>query len=262
MEEGLLYYKLRNQKATSMKKIEGGLSNRTYLINNGEVLRIKETSDPFFYKPMEEKKIIEAAMKEGLAPKLLAFDEKTGNLVAEYLSASSFLGPTASLEDAKKVLVLLDKFHESQGSFVPFDLWGRYAYYEKESLESPFPNEERLLDRTKRMLVGEKLVLCHNDVVAGNVLKKDDGSLSLIDYEFAGLNYPEFDKASLFSENGLSESLIASLLPKSDEKTRLLIKVANRLWFYWAKWRYLKTGNTVFLKIAGEKKAAIDKENH
>jgi thiamine kinase-like enzyme len=262
MEEGLLYYQLRGQKATSMKKIEGGLSNRTYLINETEVLRIKEPSDPYFYKPSEEKKILEVAIKEGLAPKLFAFDEKTGNLVSEYVSSSSFLGPTTSIEDTKKVISLLEKLHQSEGSFVPFDLWGRYAYYEKESGEPAFPNEERLLDRTKRMLVGEKLVLCHNDVVAGNVLKNSDGSLSLIDYEFAGLNYPEFDLASLYSENGLSESVIASLLPKSDEKTRLLIKVANRLWFYWAKWRYLKTGNQVFLLIAEEKKAAVAKENH
>jgi thiamine kinase-like enzyme len=260
MEEGLVYYRLTGKKAISMAPLSGGLSNRTLLINGAEVLRIKEPSDPHFYDPRLEKRIIEAVQPLKEAPRLLAYDESSGDMVSELVEASPFLGPDSSEEDLRKTLLLLDAMHGVAGDFRPFDLWGRYEYYEKESGAKPFLNEKRLRARVETMFAGEKMVLCHNDVVRGNVLKRNDGSLVLLDYEFAGMNYPEFDVASLLSENDLPAGLIDRIAPKSEEKIRLLMKVANRLWHYWAKWRERLTGLPIYGAIAELKLEAIEAE--
>eukprot|EP00041_Stephanoeca_diplocostata_P032992 m.1076665 g.1076665 ORF g.1076665 m.1076665 type:complete len:288 (+) comp24247_c1_seq6:829-1692(+) len=48
---------------------------------------------------------------------------------------------------------------------------------------------------------GVKPVFCHNDLLAGNVmLRESDGDVTLIDFEYGGLNYPDFDIANHFNE--------------------------------------------------------------
>ena len=53
-------------------------------------------------------------------------------------------------------------------------------------------------------LKGE-LVPCHNDLVAENFLKTIDNRFYLIDWEYAGMNHPYFDFASLFLESNFSK---------------------------------------------------------
>ncbi|MCI2111508.1 MAG: phosphotransferase [Bacilli bacterium] len=252
-----LYRRLTGRAARSATALEGGLSNGSYLINGTEVLRVKLPSDPVFYRPRDEREIIEAAASIGLAPLLIAFDGETGDMVSEFVEGTPFLGPEATVEEVASIVSALKRMHAIGGGFAPFDLWGRYEEYEKEAGVAALPGEKALKERVQRTFEGEPLVLCHNDVVRGNVLKRKDGSLILVDYEFAGLNYAEFDFASLYSENRLDPRVRKKLLSQGDAKTVLMIKVANRLWHYWALARYKATGKRVFREIADEKLAAV-----
>lgn len=262
MEEGLLYTKLTGKKAKAMSLLQGGYSNRTFLINGTDVLRVKGGSDPFFYKAKEEGRILKALSRE-TAPRPLSFDENTGDMVSEYLEGSKeFLGPETDEKNLLKAEDAIRKLHETKGDFVPFDLWGRMKKYQSLSGEAMMMDVPHLQERINSMFAGERMVLCHNDLVRGNVLLKKDGKVALIDFEFAGMNYPEFDLASLYSENGLPPELLKKHLEKTDEKTRLLIRAANRLWYYWALCRYKETGRTDFRLIAESKLAAIKAEHH
>lgn len=44
-----------------------------------------------------------------------------------------------------------------------------------------------------------QLTFCHNDLVCGNVLSSPDAFI-IIDYEYAGFNFPEYDIANYFNE--------------------------------------------------------------
>ena len=45
-----------------------------------------------------------------------------------------------------------------------------------------------------------KTVFCHNDALLGNILVTAGGQTRLIDYEYAGVNYREYDIANHFAE--------------------------------------------------------------
>lgn len=45
-----------------------------------------------------------------------------------------------------------------------------------------------------------ELQFCHNDYHAGNMLRTKEGGFSVIDYEYAGWNHPEYDIANYFNE--------------------------------------------------------------
>jgi aminoglycoside phosphotransferase (APT) family kinase protein len=46
-------------------------------------------------------------------------------------------------------------------------------------------------------------VPCHNDLLAANVVEREDGRLALLDWEYAGMGDPRFDLANLAMNAGL-----------------------------------------------------------
>jgi thiamine kinase len=54
--------------------------------------------------------------------------------------------------------------------------------------------------------------LCHHDIHAGNLVRRPDGSLSLVDWEYAAMGDPAFDLALLAEEGRLADSDLAHLL--------------------------------------------------
>lgn len=68
------------------------------------------------------------------------------------------------------------------------------------------PNETCLIQELKWLCNHLKkfkspVVLCHNDLLLGNVLHDDDlNTVNFIDFEYAGPNYQAYDIANHFNE--------------------------------------------------------------
>jgi len=66
---------------------------------------------------------------------------------------------------------------------------------------------EATADRVRRCLPDGPLCLCHNDTYHGNIMKLDDGSIRLLDFEFSCLGHRAFDFANLFAETVMRHGL-------------------------------------------------------
>ncbi len=257
------------QNVTSLTILENGFSNDTYRINNEYTLRLKKTSDAPFYSPAEEKKIIDAVSPFRLTPKLFYFDTATGNKLERYLEQEEYFpkGNMASSHELSLMASALKRLHSITGNFKSFYTRDRYQTYKAASKEDLDPEfEEKIADLLGTFYHTEPQVLCHNDLWSDNILYYK-GMVVLIDFEFAGLNNPLFDLASVIGENEITnQDLIVEFLKDyygrayneiQLHKVLLTVAMEHFLWYYWAKQRYLQTRHPAFLIIAESKKEGI-----
>lgn len=265
-----LFQKITHDNVRSIVPLTDGFSNASYLVNGEKVFRIKNISDAPFYSAQSEGKILALVAPSGIAPKLDYFDFESGNLINHYFAGDHrFISSEITKEDLQALAAILKRLHAIEGCPSEFDPFQRYASYQSRSGMVLYPEEEgKISEIIGDFYRSEALVLCHNDLVQGNIIKSREGQIVLIDYEMAGLNNAFFDLASLLSENKIfAAEKIASFLkayfgdaytPFHLKKTRLWMAFENYLWFYWAVCRYKETGRQCFNEIAKDKKNAID----
>lgn len=71
---------------------------------------------------------------------------------------------------------------------------------------------------------GQDNVLCHNDLLSGNILlSQDHDRVTLIDYEYCGYNYRAYDLANHFCEFGGFDFDIKSKFPSVDYRKKYLL---------------------------------------
>lgn len=266
-----IFREATGQNVMSLRILENGFSNDSYLVNKEFVLRLKKTSDTPFYSPADEKKIIEAVSQYRLCPKLLYFDISSGNKLERFLPEEQFF-PKSNLvtsHDLSLMASCLKRLHAVQGSFKGFYAFERYTKYKNGSGESIEPEfEKQILDKVSGFYEKEPQVLCHNDLWSDNILYYK-GMVVLIDFEFAGMNNPMFDLASVIGENNITDQKMVTEFLKdyygsqlTDDKLRKVISIVafeHFMWYYWAKGRFLQTNHPAFLGIAQEKKESINK---
>lgn len=155
--------------------------------------------------------------------------EDPGCRIEELLS-----GGTLTREDVfdsetlRRIAVELHHVHHLAPPPLPaagyFDLlharWGPMARSVLVDQRDRFPDHERHLceellpliseetrDAVQRMLPDGPLTFCHNDTYHGNIMKLDDGSIRLLDFEFSCMNHRAFDFSNLFAETVMRHGL-------------------------------------------------------
>jgi len=260
------YRTITGLDATTVTQIHGGLNSRNYLIDGAFVLRIKEPSIDASYDPETEAKAEKAAAPLGLTPTLLHFDRKTGLKLTSFIPDTRFLLTPPTVADAQLVADAIKKLHGLKGSnLLSFDATERLKSYAAAAGVTTFaPVELKLAAHIRKLEMAGPLVLCHNDLVRGNLLFKE-GRLYLIDYEYASRNLPLFDLASFVTENNIDDSVVIDAflhryygenpIPKTD--FGIYCRFLDYLWYYWAQGMYKKTGQSVYKTIAHVKHQRI-----
>lgn len=190
----------------------------------------------------------------GIAPEIYYYDTATGIQLTEYIHAD-----TMHPEDFQNNQVLLGKaamlmrtYHQSglkqKNTFSPPEKIRAYREVLTDSgFQSDFEQTDALLQQLKR--VEEALaetavekVPGHNDPLSENFMYDGD-KLTLIDWEFSGMNDPFFDLAAFTVENRLNEADTDFFLgaycnrpPQKKEYARLLINkfLLDAFVFHWA----------------------------
>lgn len=100
--------------------------------------------------------------------------------------------------------------------------------------------------KNDRLTKERKKVLCHIDVYDPNFLCTKDHQFYMIDWEFAGLNYPAFDLCSMFSRYEFSDELINEYISEylqrspTKQEIRYYRAYTSINAFYWLGWSFYK----------------------
>lgn len=154
--------------------------------------------------------VLRAAAAAGLGPACLDADPAGGRLLTEWLPGRAWsAGDLREPANLRRAAALLRQVHGLPPAGPVVDLAAAIDRYA--ALGGPLaPGAAReAREQLARCLAADAgasaggLCLCHNDPTPGNFIAAADGSLRLIDWEYAGLGHPAFDLAGLALGAGL-----------------------------------------------------------
>lgn len=192
--------------------LSGGITNRNYRARLGGrdcVVRLPgEDTQLLGIDRTAECLAADRAAQLGIGPALLHADERC--IVTAFVPGD----PVDSEElrrDPIEVAASLRAFHRSglrlrTGFWVP-DLLATYADVVRErgaTLPAAYARVQRLVERIAQALPLSDAVPCHNDLLAGNLIRSGSRVL-LVDWEYAGMGHRFFDLGNLAVNNDFDE---------------------------------------------------------
>jgi thiamine kinase-like enzyme len=207
----------------------GSVTNRTYRVTSGAdsyAVRVAGPTTRYLDRAVEAHNASIAA-ELGLAPEILFLDDTL--LVTRFVADARPLAE-AELDDPECLLAvaaLLRRLQDSPIPFAgerhPFGEIDRYLAQHGEararSLRAAARPIEAALARTRRPLVP-----AHVDGAAANFLRRPDGSLLLVDWEFSSMADPGWDVASILMQRSKDEDeparrFASAILDDASERT-------------------------------------------
>jgi thiamine kinase-like enzyme len=199
------------------------ISNRNVRVEHGGAAYVVRLPGPAaFVDRAVEGRNARAAAALGIGPGLVLFDAASGAMVTEAVAGARPLAARDLRDPATltRIARTLRRLHEGAGFAGRLDPAEKIARYAKglRGLARREAAAALALVPAALVLAAEaaasgRLAPCHNDPVPDNLL--DDGStVTLVDWEYAGLNDPLWDLAYLAVEGGLDavgeEALLAA----------------------------------------------------
>lgn len=187
--------------------IKKGMTNRSFIFEcKGKryIMRMPDIGANELMNRKQETAVYEAIRDYGISDKVLYINSETGYKITEFIEDVRVCDPD-NLEDVKKSMELLRKFHGLKLKVNhDFDIYERLEFYE--GLWNGLPSVYRDYEDTKKKVyelkeyieshITEK-VLCHIDPNYDNLLINvdDNGNehITLIDWEYAGMQDPDID---------------------------------------------------------------------
>lgn len=231
-------------KPEIMGQLDGGRSNRNYLLKSGNqklVLRLNGSNTLLpGSNRNNEIDIWHAASAAGLAPPLLYADEQQGILVSSYIEDSLPPQAEASRSIVDQALTLLRRCHKLQVDAHSLDLSKHIQQYwqliEAKGIPAdPVLSEQRepmqdLLD--SQQFRSADTGLCHHDPIMANFVGGPD-RLYLIDWEYAAKGALVMDYAALAVEWEIKDNTVlahSGIDPELFTKAKKLYTYLCNLW--------------------------------
>ncbi len=246
---------LRDRNAElSIRPLTGGIGNRSYLVAaEGQrwVVRLpKPASAGSTLDVRTEHRVMSQAAAAGFAPPAIVSEPGTGVLVTRYVphARAWTAGDARWTDNIVRLAKLLRGLHRLRTDLPPFDAPSAAIGYLKraegaDQMAPEQPDWAGELERLARVYDEQQCdtVLCHNDLVAANVL--DDGRLWLVDFEYAVSGSPVLDLAGVAGMNDFDDSrrhhLIEAYFAGSEpsfgpDVLERTIRMVRLLGYFWA----------------------------
>lgn len=236
-------------KVITFKELGNGEHNINYkLITQNEPLVLRIYANKQFDHANKEYEILKK-INGSIAPKIYFKDFSKEILPYNYIIQEFIEGETLKTfnkEDLIKLAKIIKQVHSikskhSKKSKYDISDWNKnilstsinsLSKESKKEVQRAHDFVDNLFNITREFAKSySSNSLTHDDLIFDNIIKKPDGSLFLIDWEFASYDYFFMDFGSLFSENSLSENKRKIFLQEygfgSDEKEALIVKTMN-----------------------------------
>lgn len=242
-----------------MDRLSGGITNHNYVVRTGErsfVARLCVEREVLGIDRRNEVVCQRSAHSLGIAPAVV--HQEDGVLVSDFveartMSAEAVRDPAFVPRLAAVLRTLHSGWDQLTGEILYFSAFQTIRTYAKtaRSLEARLPDDmEALLDDARglaRRITPFTPVLCHNDLLAGNIL--DDGrAVWLVDWEYAGIGHPLFDLASVSGNCAFPDEMEGTLLaaylgvPEAGEHDRAQLRLLKTMSLLReALWAYIQT---------------------
>ncbi len=240
-----------------LRLLEGGITNRNYVATiDGEdfVIRVPgERTELLGIDRRNEAALSLRAGVLGIGPEVVVELPGVGTQVLRFVEGRHLAGDEL-LERLPEVVSAITSLHRSDEISATFPIHRvveRHAS-DAEALGVALPYEYSRLHRESLRIEGvfslapNPLVLCHNDLLPGNLLFNNE-RVWLLDYEYAGMNSAYFDLANLSINFGLSAGAERLLLQQyfgeatsADAASLSLMKVMSE--FREGMWAVLQQG--------------------
>jgi len=204
-----------------VEPLPGGITNANFLVDLGTekvVVRVPGRGrDLLGIDPASEVAATTLTAALGIAPELLAVDEELGCLVSRFVA-----GRPIPLEEMARQPMLglvtdtLKRVHGAGRVDTTFDYFAVIERYHEHAaargvLEPfDFPSARAVMGAVARARPFRATVLGHNDLLNANFLF--DGSVRILDWEYAGMTDPFFDLANLSVNHGFDDDTDTALL--------------------------------------------------
>lgn len=207
----------------SLEPLPGGITNHNYIVNDASgsyVARVCVDKSVLGIDRRNEMACQQAAWKLGVAPRVV--HHANGVMISDRLHARTLkaeeIREPAFLPRLVAVLKRLhDGWAELSGEMLYFSAFQTVRTYARTAVELGARVPQNLAamvadaGRLSETIAPFIPVLCHNDLLAANVLSTED-RVWLVDWEYAGIGHPLFDLACLSGNCGFSRDQERSML--------------------------------------------------
>jgi thiamine kinase-like enzyme len=209
-----------------------------------------EVTQQFSLDARTEQSVIGQVAAAGLAPPVLEIDPALGLVVTEYLADAVpwSVADSQRPHNISRIAAQLKLLHALDLDLPPFACTAAAAAYAQAGARTCAMTAEQSAWRDELLALAASFETrfpaatpCHNDLVAANVL--DDGTIRLIDFEYAALSAPILDLASLAALNEFDAAQRARLVaayyqdgcaPFDAAELDVAIRLVRLLAYFWA----------------------------
>ena len=238
--------------------LKSGMTNNSFLFllgNHHYICRIPGPGTELLINRSEEERVYQAIQPLNLSEKIIYLDGRTGYKIAEYYE-NTRNACASSEEDMAACMKVLRCLHQSGLSVEhEFNIQERIAFYEQlcmshggtrfEDYEIVRRRMEELWENLEQL--SRPKMLSHIDSNVDNFLILPDGSVRLIDWEYAGMCDPLIDLGmcaiySYYKEEDVERLMHLYLERPATKEERLVVYSYMALGgFLWALWAVYKS---------------------
>lgn len=252
-------------KVKEITQSELGLTNQNYIVtlesNQRLFVRVPYPHNHSLFDYSLEAKVHKIIEDKNINLPYISLDEKTGIKVSPFIDGIKHLDQLHLTTVLPLIADKLRQLHACPRVYSEFNIIDKYNKF-KSLNTSPLINLEPFEYLLNSLSNYPERVLCHNDLVNGNVIMVEE-QLYLIDYEYACDNHPYFDLLSLITENNIEDPKLKQLFfesylnkpldPNTKDDLILFESIHDLLWCQWAQMQYSILKQPIYKEIAHQK---------
>ena len=211
-----------NGKLIKINPINSGITNINFEVIVGEksfFLSIPSSSSELLNIDYKNKYYNNKICgKINISPKVTHFIESENLLVTEFIkSKTSSLAIFQSSKEIEQLVNSIKLLHNANPFLKNFNMLSQISYYQNILKKDYMPQKlNRYVNNIKSLknklyLPNHKLVSCHNDLLAENIINKNN-QIFIVDFDYSGNNDPCFELGNLSVEMEYDDEQINKLV--------------------------------------------------